>query len=192
MMTSVVYGSQYLSTPCKSYPNYLDSECFPGKWRMRPLHSVAPDLPTCPRHLTRSPMGHGWSPALFPSGYRTHTAGERHTRAPIRRESLFLHFLSSANDPWRYYSPHQSGACDLGSTAHNVLSQRIIASTPIASHFFSQKADFFVTPVISLVLMMIHDFKLGLQPRNKESFHRRRALKIHRVSFPKDLALNMQ
>ena len=52
---------------------------FPGKRGGRPLHCVPPDLPTCPRHPTRSPMGHGRAPALFPSGYRTNIIGEPHT-----------------------------------------------------------------------------------------------------------------
>lgn len=45
---------------------------------MRPLHSVPSDLPTCPRHLTGSPVGHGWAPAIFPGGFGTNTAGEQH------------------------------------------------------------------------------------------------------------------
>lgn len=57
----------------------LVSECPPGKRGGRPLHSVPSDLPTYPRHLTRSSVGNGRPPAIFPCGHRTNATGELHT-----------------------------------------------------------------------------------------------------------------
>lgn len=56
-----------------------------GQRRMRPLHRVPSDLPTRPRHLTGSPVGHGRTPAIFPGGPGTNTAGEQHACALTRQ-----------------------------------------------------------------------------------------------------------
>lgn len=70
----------------------VHSECSPGKRGGCPLHSVPSDLPTDPRHLTRSPVGHGRPATIFPCGYRTNTPGEQHTHTRTHTYTVQEHY----------------------------------------------------------------------------------------------------